>query len=46
MSERTRAERVIMKSSVAKHFGWKRTRHCGLIANAVKRIEIFPVLEI
>ena len=34
MRERTRrAERVIMKSSVAKHYSCKRARHCGLIAN-------------
>ena len=31
--EKTRAERVIMKSSVAKHYGYKPARHCGLIAN-------------
>ena len=33
MRERTRAVRVNMKSSVAKHYGYKRARHCGLIAN-------------
>ena len=31
------------ESIVAKHYGCKRARHCGLIANAVKRIEIIPV---
>ena len=33
MRKKTRAERVIMKSSVAKHYGCKRERQCGLIAN-------------
>ena len=40
MRERTRVERVIMKSSVAKHYGCKRVKQCGLIADAGKRIEI------
>ena len=31
--ERTSAECVIMKSRVAKHYGCKHARHCGLIAN-------------
>ena len=31
--ERTCAERVIMKSSIAKHYGCKCAGHCGLIAN-------------
>ena len=33
MRERTPAERLIMKLSVAKHYGWKGARHCGLIAD-------------
>ena len=33
MRERTREELVIMKSNVAKHYGCKRVRPCGLIAN-------------
>ena len=33
MRERTRSERVILKSSVAKHYGWKRARHWGVLAN-------------
>ena len=33
MCERTRAERVIVKSSVAQHYGCKGARHCDLIAN-------------
>ena len=31
--QRTPTERVIMKSSVAKHHGCKHATHCGLIAN-------------
>ena len=31
--ERTRAQRVVMKSSVAKHYGCTRVKQCGLIAN-------------
>ena len=34
-------KRAITKSSVAKHYGCKCARHCGLIA--VERIAIFPV---
>ena len=32
MHERTRAERAIMNSSVAKHYGCKHAKHCGLTA--------------
>ena len=33
MHKKTCAECVIMKSRVAKHYGCKHARHCGLIAN-------------
>ena len=33
MCEKTLAERIIMKSSVAKYDGCKRARQCGLISN-------------
>ena len=32
-AQNSRAERVIMKSSVAKHYGCKQAKNCGLIAN-------------
>ena len=37
------AERVVTKSSIAKHYGCKRERHCGLIGkgHSVRPIEIF-----
>ena len=33
MRERTCAERIIMKSSVAKHYGCMHAGHCGLTTN-------------
>ena len=49
MRERTRVECVIMKSSVAKHYGFKRARHCGLITNGrrgcLKLITLCPYAE-
>ena len=43
MRERTRAECVIMKSSVGKHYGCKSARLVVFANDAVNRIEIFPV---
>ena len=37
--DRSRAERVIMESIVAKNCGCKRVRHCGLISNARTSLE-------